>query len=127
MVSPFLYRSAALSPTRVTVLIVDDELAAATALARVIARAGGRAFVADNFAAGRLALETAYPDVLLVDVRLGDRNGLQLMAMAPPHIAKLAMTGHDDPVIEQDARQFGAAYLIKPVLPETLHAVIERQ
>jgi DNA-binding NtrC family response regulator len=111
----------------VTVLIVDDEVAAATALARVIARAGGRAFVANSFATGRVALETAYPDVLLVDVRLGDRNGLQLMAMAAPHVAKVAMTGHDDPVIEQDARHFGAAYLIKPVLPETLHATIEQQ
>ena len=35
------------------------------------------------------------------------------------------MTGYADPVLEADARQLGAGYLLKPVSPSALMAMVK--
>src|SRR5579871_2595092 len=98
-----------------TVLIVDDDYAIRTTMARLLALEGYRVLTADSFEEGRLALDDFLPDMLIVDVRLGAFNGLQLVATANGSIPTIVMTGHDDVTIKRAAYRFGAEYFVKPV------------
>jgi DNA-binding NtrC family response regulator len=112
---------------RPTILVVDDERSTLTGLAVLLANAEYRVLTADTYEAARHALETDSPDVLLVDIRLGAFNGLQLIAMTPRPIPSIVMTGYMDVALEREARRFGAEYMVKPILPDVLLATIERQ
>jgi FixJ family two-component response regulator len=51
-----------------------------------------------------------HPDLLIADVRLGEYNGLQLLASTTQPTAAIIITGHPDPVIEADAHRMGADF-----------------
>jgi DNA-binding response OmpR family regulator len=110
-----------------TVLIVDDEPATLEGLATLVAGEGYRVLTAQTFKEGRRAMQTEHPDLLLVDIRIGEFNGLQLVATASPPLPSIVMTGYEDAVLERDARQFGADYLLKPIAPDVLLATIRRR
>ena len=111
----------------ITILIVDDEQELTTTLARILEAAGHQTVIAESYDAAQRVLEAAVPDVLLVDVRLNDHNGLQIIAMAPMSVAAVVMTGHDDPVIRREAHRLGAAFLVKPIESELLLSTIDAQ
>jgi FixJ family two-component response regulator len=67
------------------------------------------------------------PDAVIADVRLEGYNGLQLAALTPRPIPIIMVTGYSDPALEQQARQMGADYLLKPVQPQTLLDVLRRR
>jgi DNA-binding response OmpR family regulator len=108
-------------------LVVDDDRATREGLARLLTDAGYRILTADSFERAVETLKSAAPDLIIVDVRLGDFNGLQLIATAPAPVRAIVVTGYADPVLERDARQLGAEYLVKPITRESLLATIERQ
>lgn len=93
----------------------------------MLADAGYRILTADSFERAVEVLRTASPDLLILDVRLGEFNGLQLIVTAPHPIRAIVVTGFVDPVLERDARQLGAEYLVKPITRELLLSMIERQ
>jgi CheY-like chemotaxis protein len=72
---------------------------------------------ADSVPTAMRALAHEQPDLLIVDIRLQDYNGLQLVAMAPTPLPAIVVTGFADPVLEADARRLGADSLLKPVSP----------
>jgi DNA-binding response OmpR family regulator len=98
-----------------SVLIVDDDQAVREGLAAILEGAGYSVLVADTFERGRDVLRTTEPDLLIVDVRLGDFNGLQLLATSVSPLRAIVLTGYADSALERDARQMGAEYLVKPV------------
>jgi DNA-binding response OmpR family regulator len=108
------------------VLIVDDDDATREGLKRMLTGAGYTAVTAPTFQDGIQALQTAKPDLLIVDVRLGEYNGLQLVITAGRAIPAIVLTGYDDPVLAGDAHQEGAEYLLKPVDPSALLLVMRR-
>lgn len=108
------------------ILVVDDDQATLSGLAELLATAGYRVVTAANYEAGRAALRAEQPDVLLVDVRLDNFNGLQLIVNAPGSAA-VVITGHDDKYIETEAHRLGADYFVKPVTPAVLLTAIEHQ
>ncbi len=110
-----------------TLLIVDDDVSIRGVLTRILELEGYSVLTAASFEAGRAALEDALPDMLIVDVRLGEFNGLQLLATAARTIPAIVMTGHDDVTLKRAAYQFGAEYFVKPVPAEVLLASIRRQ
>jgi DNA-binding response OmpR family regulator len=110
-----------------TLLIVDDDAATREGLAQMLAGAGYRVITADTFARAQQSLKTNKPDLLIADVRLGDFNGLQLIATSPFPIRAIVVTGFADAALERDARQLGAEYLIKPITRAALLDLIERQ
>ena len=110
-----------------TVLIVDDDLLLRNTLAQLLAIEGYCVLTADSFEAGRSVLHESSPDILIVDIRLGVFNGLQLIATAPRGIPSIVMTGHDDVTLKRAAYQFGAEYLVKPIPSELLLASVRRQ
>jgi CheY-like chemotaxis protein len=71
----------------------------------------------------RQRLQFAPPDLLVVDVRLGPHNGLQLVLVAHrEHSQMPALVTHDyyDPVLEAEAKKARAVYLVKPITAELL-------
>ncbi len=110
-----------------TILIVEDDAPTLSGLASVLENAGYTVIPADSYAAGQRALQTRAPDLLVVDIRLGEFNGLQLIATRPRPIPSIVITGYPDVVLERDARRFGAQYLVKPIAPQGLLAVVRAQ
>jgi DNA-binding response OmpR family regulator len=117
---------------KLRVMIVDDEAMALATLERFISHWGWEAVPFGSFERARAFLQNS-PDALVVDVRLGEFNGLQLVHLAKQHDPDLpvaAVSGFDDPVLRADAEGVGAAYLIKPLdfprLKQILSVAVDR-
>jgi DNA-binding NtrC family response regulator len=100
------------------IVIVDDDDLALGTLKRLVYYWGYDVVTFSRFEDARAFISTRTPDALVVDVRLGSYNGLQLVHLAKqaaPHIAVVAMSGFDDSVLRAEAERAGAAYLVKPL------------
>ena len=108
------------------ILVVDDEDEMRGFLFTILTRAGYDVVAAGSVQAGRAVLdEDVQPDLLITDVRLGDFNGLQLLALRPLSIPAIVVTGFPDPVLEAEARRFGATFVLKPFVPTKLLTIVE--
>lgn len=111
------------------ILIAEDDVATLAGLATYLHGAGYSVVPAASFADARRLLPFVRPDVVIADVRLGEYNGLQLVVLArslQPPPAVIVTSGFSDPVIEAEARQMGATFLLKPLDPPHLLALIGR-
>jgi DNA-binding NtrC family response regulator len=106
------------------ILIVDDDDGMRIFLSTILERAGYDVVTAEGVQVGRRAMDEASPDLLITDVRLGKFNGLQLLAMNPRAVPAIVMTGYPDPVLEAEARQLGAPFLLKPIKPSGLLTLV---
>jgi CheY-like chemotaxis protein len=70
---------------------------------------------------------TERPHLLITDVRLGEYNGLQLLATNPNPIPAIVLTGFPDRVLEAEAQHLGAEFMLKPVNPSELMAIVDRK
>ena len=109
-----------------TVLVVDDDAQLRQVLAQILAARGYRTLTADSVQAAASILRNVVPDVMLVDVRLGAFNGLQLVALAEHPIPTIVMTGHDDVSLRAAAFRLGAEFLVKPITSDVLIATVGR-
>ena len=112
-------------PSRI--LLVDDDPATRIGLAELLTDAGYETRAVATFEEGLRALRTETPDLLIADVRLGAFNGLQLLVSSPRTVPAIIITGFADPVLESDARQHGAEYILKPVTPSLLLEMVRRK
>ena len=112
---------------RARVLIVDDDQVYLAGMKELLEDAGYEVFLANNFEDGKIVLRDRAPDLLIVDVRLGAFNGLQLLSTGQVHIPAIVVTGFDDSVLRADANVFGASYVVKPISPAALLALIDRK
>jgi DNA-binding response OmpR family regulator len=112
---------------RARVLVVDDDPNYLESVSELLETAGYDAITASTFEAGKRALTEQRPDLLLLDVRLGAYNGLQFISTGANTVPAILVTGYDDPVLRADAASFGARFLVKPVDPPTLLALIQQE
>jgi DNA-binding response OmpR family regulator len=112
---------------RARVLIVDDDEVYLDGMKELLEEAGYEVFVASSFEDGRQTLRDHSPNLLIIDVRLGAFNGLQLISTGEMRIPAIVVTGFDDTVLRADAGGFGASYLVKPIKPAALLALIEHK
>jgi DNA-binding response OmpR family regulator len=106
-----------------SLLIVDDDVSLLSALSRYLADSGFRVASSSVFEDAKEHISTDCPDVVITDVRLGAFNGLQLAILARavrPDTRVVVFSGFDDPVLKEEARRIGAAYLVKPVSGQEL-------
>ena len=108
------------------ILIVDDDQPTRVGLAMLLMDAGYDAVSASTVPAAIKMLTEEHPDLLIVDIRLDEYNGLHLVAMRPEPIPAVVLTGYADPSIEADARRLGAEFLLKPIAPGVLVALVKR-
>lgn len=109
------------------ILIVDDDPATLTGLVALVEGAGHSALAAADYAEGRRLLTQLPVDLVIVDVRLGAYNGLQLVVLAqslPSPPAAVVTSGFEDRVLEEEANHLGAPFLLKPIDPARLLASI---
>lgn len=113
-----------------TVLVIDDDRELASVLADFLQGRGYVVLVAHSCAAATRILDGATISVALLDLRLPDADGVDLMRRilareAAPGV--VVMTGHATADSAAAAVEAGAAgYLLKPVTLEGVAAVVER-
>ncbi|MGQ9667660.1 MAG: response regulator [Anaerolineae bacterium] len=112
-----------------SILIVDDDRLHQAVLQRTLVEAGFHVWLASE---GQRALEiirNETPDLILLDYRLPDMDGLQLlnkMRSAFPDIAVVFMTAYGSEEVAVEALRSGADdYLIKPFRPWHILTVVE--
>jgi DNA-binding response OmpR family regulator len=100
------------------IVVVDDDPAVLATLVNVLKAWGYDLVPFTRFEDARAFLSEKAADILIVDVRLGTYNGLQLVHLARqnhPEMRVVAVSGYDDPVLRAAAEDAGAAYFMKPI------------
>jgi len=111
-----------------SVLIIDDEQAITSALAQYFERSGHEVMRAHSAEEGIGAVKRAHPDLVLLDLRLPDASGFEVLDRIRPYNPVVIMiTGHGDVPDAVRAMQAGAeSFLTKPVELAHLGAVASR-
>jgi DNA-binding NtrC family response regulator len=101
------------------VMVVDDDASVLAVLEGFLTAWGYRTLPFGSFEDARVSLLAHVPDALVVDIRLGGYNGVQLVYLAKqanPAMIAVVVSGFDDPVLRAEAAHAGAtAYLVKPL------------
>jgi len=114
-----------------SILVIDDDKSILRTFTRILQKTGCDIDVAET---GREAIEKAekrHYDLALVDVRLPDMDGTDLLAKMKDSMrdtVKIVITGFPSMEVGVKALDEGAdAYLVKPVKPEDLLMLIEEK
>ncbi|GDY13389.1 sigma-54-dependent Fis family transcriptional regulator [Planctomycetota bacterium] len=109
-----------------SLLVVDDEPAIRHAIVRAFAEL--TVIEADTAEAGLAAVRERYPDLVLVDNRLPDGEGIELIARIraiDPDLPVVLLTGHGSTDLAVDALKHGAVdYIEKPFKIERLRTTV---
>jgi DNA-binding NtrC family response regulator len=111
-------------------LVIDDEPSIHFSIAQVITDESVQVLGAETAAEGlKLAAEES-PDVILLDIRLGDRSGLELfdeLRHLDPRCLIIYITGHGTTDTAIEAMKLGAYdYLVKPLDAGQLQQVVDQ-
>ncbi|MCS7013583.1 MAG: response regulator [Chloroherpetonaceae bacterium] len=108
----------------VKILVVDDDRRIRESLTRALTLAGYTVFTAKDGAQGVLIFEQEKPDIVLLDVRLPDIDGFEVLRrlqMLDSTAEVLFITGHGDMNLVIDAMRAGVSdFLPKPLQVEQL-------
>jgi two-component system response regulator RegA len=111
-----------------SLLIVDDDRPFLTRLAKAMEARGYRVRTAETLAAGKEAIKEAAPAFAVVDMRLDDGNGLDVIRMLRelrPDCRALVLTGYGNIATAVTAVKLGAVdYLSKPADAEDILAAL---
>jgi two-component system, response regulator RegA len=102
-----------------TVLVVEDDRSFLQRLAKALEQRGFVVSTAESVADGLLQLEKSAPAFAVVDMRLGDGNGLDVISALKrrnPEARGIILTGYGNIATAVNAVKLGAVdYLAKPV------------
>ena len=102
-----------------TILIIDDESKICVLLAQFFRGRGFRTMTAQSGAEAIKQLSREAPDYLLVDIRMPDLSGLEVLKLAKrlyPHIQAVVVTAIEDQETAEEAFRLGACdYVTKPL------------
>ena len=108
------------------ILIIDDEPALRQTLARVLQRAGHEVTTAANAAEGIELTSQHTFDLVYMDIRMPDMNGLEALRAVHdkmPELPVILFTAQPDVNSAVEALRNGASdYLLKPLKPEAIIA-----
>ncbi|MBN1827066.1 MAG: sigma-54-dependent Fis family transcriptional regulator [Candidatus Eisenbacteria bacterium] len=115
---------------RGSVLVVDDEAAIRLTFTRSLSSAGHRVYEAEDGAAAIRLFETKDPDLVLLDLKLPDCSGIELLdrfRSQRPDAMVVIVTSQTDVRYAVEAMRKGAFdYLAKPVNLEHLRILVDR-
>jgi PAS domain S-box-containing protein len=115
------------SPRR-RILVVDDNVDAREALARLLEIAGHEVYQAGDGPAGLEVASSCRPDVAIVDIGLPGMNGFEVarrLKMGAPKVRLIALTGYGQSEHRRLGDEVGfESYLLKPVAFETLQRAL---
>jgi len=117
--------------TKKTILVVDDDKSILRTFTRILQKSGYEIETAET---GKEAIEkadTRQYDLALVDIRLPDMDGTELLAKLKKQLQrtiKIMITGFPSLETGVKALDEGAdAYLVKPVKPQDLLVLLEEK
>jgi two-component system response regulator RegA len=106
-------------PSERTLLIVEDDRSFLQRLAKALEQRGFTVATAESVAEGLLQVERSTPAFAIVDMRLGDGNGLDVISALKrrrPEARGIILTGYGNIATAVNAVKLGAVdYLAKPV------------
>jgi two-component system, NtrC family, response regulator AtoC len=110
------------------ILIIEDEVLFARAVAKHLGKADFECECASNLADARAFVKQFQPDLVLLDMRLPDGNGLDLIAeLIEKNIHVIVMTAYGELADAVQAIKLGADdYLKKPIDLDELLLVIQK-
>ncbi len=112
------------------ILLVEDETVFAKAVKKHLERADYKVFLAGDLEIARKELNEHVPDLILLDMRLPDGSGLELLAevkTSNANIAVLVMSAYGELEDAVSAMKLGASdYLKKPIDLEELLVNVEK-
>jgi two-component system response regulator HydG len=119
------------SPSKSTVLIVDDEQDHAEVMCEALTRLGFKCDVSHNLAEARARLDKRRYDVIVTDLMMdGKRDGLELLGEVKsiePSPPVILVTAHNDVPTSKQAMQQGAYdYIVKPLDLDEFRAQVNR-
>ena len=113
--------------TKITAAIVDDEQGNRENLLRMIGNHCPQiriSAICSSVTEARTVLPEAKPDILFLDIRLGDDTGFSLLRSLPEILFEVIFVTAYDSYAIQAIRFSALDYLLKPINPEELtHAV----
>jgi len=111
-----------------SLLIVDDDRPFSTRLARAMEARGYQVRVAESVAEGLSAIESEAPAFAVIDMRLGDGNGLDVIERLKnrrPDARGVILTGYGNIATAVTAVKMGAFdYLAKPADADEIHSAL---
>ncbi|MGX5734848.1 ActR/PrrA/RegA family redox response regulator transcription factor [Bosea thiooxidans] len=111
-----------------SLLLVDDDRPFLTRLARAMEGRGYDVRIADSVAAGLAAVEESAPAFAVIDLRLQDGNGLDVIARLKerrPDARGVVLTGYGNIATAVSAVKLGAFdFLAKPADADEIHAAL---
>ncbi len=100
------------------ILIVDDEAGIVQEIKEFLNEEGYEAYTADTAKAGIQLIEEIFPDVILIDVKLPDASGLEVLRACKeksPKTKTIMVTGYVDQAVMDEAEKIGRdTFLQKP-------------
>ena len=117
-----------LLPFKKKILLVEDEVLFARAVVKRLQKAGFECEHAESLHDARLLVKQFEPDIVLLDMRLPDGNGLDLLSdFVAKNINTIVMTAFGDVTDAVNAIKLGAIdYLKKPIDLEELLLIIQK-
>ncbi len=113
-------------PSTVHILLVDDQESVRQSLSSGLANDGYRVTAVTSAEEALDRLTHAAPTLLLADVRMPGRSGLELLTEVRkrfPHLPVIMMTGHANDE-EMESGKYGAQWLLKPFTRQALNDAI---
>jgi DNA-binding NtrC family response regulator len=100
------------------IVIIDDEAAILELMSKLCRQSGHTVFGCQTGSEGLSQIRSQKPDLVIVDLRIGDVNGLDIVKMCRaefPDLAVIMVTGHGSVETAVEAMRLGAFdYLTKP-------------
>ena len=109
------------------ILVVEDDYVTRAGVVELLAHAGYEVTAVASVPSALARLQAERPDLLISDIRVAGENGMQLVALYGRNVPAIVVTGFEDRGLEAEAREMGAEFLLKPVLPSTLMEVVGRK
>jgi two-component system response regulator AtoC len=119
-----------MTPAPATILVVDDEHLIRWSLEQQLRREGYSVLLAENGAEALRKAQGECPDLVLLDIRLPDADGLAILERlrdSAPDVLTIMITAHGGVESAVRAMKLGAYdYIIKPFDPEELKLTIKK-
>ena len=120
-----------MSESKKTILVVDDDKSILRTFTRILQKSGYEIDVAETGGEAMDKAENQHYDLALVDIRLPDMDGTELLAKLKKQLqdtVKIMITGFPSLETGVKALNEGAdAYLVKPVKPQELLFLLEEK
>ncbi len=113
-----------------TILVIDDDELVTTSLKRALIQSGYDVEIASDGKLGIEKVENSSPDIVLLDIYLGDMNGMEVLKKIQfinPDLPVIMITGFADVQTAVNAIKMGALdFILKPINIDQLELIINK-